>query len=184
MKQQLTEKKIMTLTLAAVMAAAYVVLTYPFAIFTYGILQFRLAEAMSVLAVLTPAAIPGLFLGCLIANLINPGNLGPVDIILGSLATLISAILTWTMAHSSRLTALKPMIRRLILLMPAVVINALVVGTYLPFLLIEGAITPWIIISSILMIMLSQAVVIYAIGLPLLLALEKTPWGKRGQIKT
>ena len=101
MKEQLTEKKIMTLTLAAVMAAAYVVLTYPFAIFTYGILQFRLAEAMSVLAVLTPAAIPGLFLGCLIANLINPGNLGPVDIILGSLATLISAILTWTMARAA-----------------------------------------------------------------------------------
>ncbi len=88
----------MFLTQAAVIAAAYVVLTLPFAQFAFGMIQFRLAEALTVLAAMTPAAIPGLFLGCLLANTLNPMSLGPVDIILGSLATLISAVVTWKLS--------------------------------------------------------------------------------------
>jgi len=59
------------LATSAVIAALYVVLTLPFAQFAFGPIQFRLAEIMVVLPILTPAAIPGLTLGCFLANLLN-----------------------------------------------------------------------------------------------------------------
>ena len=161
------------ITQAAVVAAAYVLLTLPFAQFAYGPIQFRLAEAMTVLPALFPAAIPGLFLGCLAANLFNPNNLGPIDIIFGSLATLAAGIATWRI--SSLLKSARPMARRLVSLLPPVLINALVVGTYLPFLLLEegGRVTLGVAALNVLMVGLSEAVVVYLIGLPLLAGLER-----------
>lgn len=194
-------KRTYDLTLAAVITAAYVVLTLPFAQFSFGIVQFRLAEAMTVLAVLSPAAIPGLTLGCLLANLLNPMNLGPVDIIGGTLATLIAAWMSWNISirlrtrradsnrfdlmpvHTSANQSDRLPVRALslsakaIAASPAVVINALVVGTYLPFLLLDegsAAITTGTVLASIVSILLCEAVVVYLIGLPLLTALAKT----------
>lgn len=173
------------ITLAAVIAAAYIVLTLPMAQFAFGPVQFRLAEALAVLAVITPAAIPGLFLGCLLANTLNPQSLGLIDIFFGSLATLISAWLTWRLTRSilqkknaqpeildqnrQRLKGLE----RIIVLLPPIVVNAVVVGFYLPFLLPEQSITVGLIAGFMLSILLSQSVVILLIGIPLLLALEK-----------
>ena len=82
------------LATSGVIAALYVVLTLPFAQFAFGPIQFRLAEIMTVLPIFSPAAIPGLTIGCFLSNLLNPDNLGPIDIIFGSLATLLAA--TWT----------------------------------------------------------------------------------------
>ncbi len=168
-------KRIPTLFIvqAAVIAAAYILLTWPLAPIAFGPLQFRLAEAMTVLPVVFPAAIPGLFLGCLMSNLFNPDTLGPIDILFGSLATLLAAAATWRIAHVLKNAG--PMLRRMVCLLPPVVINALVVGTYLPFLLLEegSRVTLGIMAVNILSIGLSEAVVVYVIGLPLLVALEK-----------
>lgn len=85
-------KKVKFLTTAAVIAALYAGLTYAFAFMSYGPVQFRIAEILTVLPAYSLAAVPGLALGCLLANIASP--LGPVDIIVGTLATLTAAILT------------------------------------------------------------------------------------------
>ena len=82
------------LTLAAMVAALYAVMGYFGNIFglTFGPIQFRFAEALTVLPFLFPATVPGLFVGCVIVNLLSP--YGPLDIVVGSAATLIAAV--WT----------------------------------------------------------------------------------------
>jgi uncharacterized membrane protein len=82
--------RILSLTQAAMIAAIYVVLTYVFSAFSFGQVQIRVAEALTILPVFTPAAIPGLFVGCLIGNIAG-GAVLP-DIIFGSIATLIGAV--------------------------------------------------------------------------------------------
>ncbi len=104
------------LTLAAMVAALYAVMCYFGDVFglTFGPVQFRFAEALTVLPFLFPCTVPGLFLGCLIANLLSP--YGPLDIVVGSLATLIAAL--WTSKVPNRFLA--PL--------PPVVCNAVLVG--------------------------------------------------------
>ena len=161
------------MTQAAVIAAAYVVLTLPFAQFAFGgPLQFRLSEALTVLAALTPAAVPGLFIGCLLANIFNPQALGLIDIVFGSLASLLSAWLTWRF-HSRTAENRYSLLKTSLVISPSVWVNALVVGLYLPFILPGQAISPLIVAGFIGAIFVSQAVVVYLIGLPFLLALRK-----------
>ena len=74
----------------AVIAAIYVVLTLNFMPISYGPIQFRISEALCVLPYFTPAAVPGLFAGCLLSNL--TGGLPVMDVVCGSLATLIGAL--------------------------------------------------------------------------------------------
>lgn len=166
--------KVRYITQAAVIGAAYLVFTLPFAQIAFGgPIQFRLAEALTVLAALTPAAIPGLFVGCLLANIFNPQSLGLIDIIFGSLATLLAAWLTWHL-HKVFLTQSKNIFRTIIVLFPSVIINALVVGFYLPFLLPGQEIGLLLILGFMLSIFISQAIVVYVIGLPFYFALLKT----------
>lgn len=80
---------ILFLTQAAMIAAVYVVLTCLFSAFSFGQVQIRVAEALTILPVFTPAAVPGLFIGCLIGNTLG-GAILP-DVLFGSLATLIGA---------------------------------------------------------------------------------------------
>ena len=79
------------LTLAALIAAVYAVLTLALPIPAYSGVQLRVAEAMTVLPFLFPAATPGLFVGCFIANLFSPY---PLDILCGALATLLACLMT------------------------------------------------------------------------------------------
>ena len=80
---------------AALIAAVYAVLTIAFAPLSYGQIQVRFAEALTILPFFTPAAIPGLFIGCIVANIFGPG--GVPDVIFGSAASLISAYLSYKM---------------------------------------------------------------------------------------
>ena len=86
-------KKVYSLVSGAVIAALYAALTYVASSvgLAYGAVQFRFSEALTVLAALTPAAIPGLTIGCFLANLGSP--YGIVDIVCGTLATLVAAFL-------------------------------------------------------------------------------------------
>ena len=77
------------ITEGAVIAALYVVLTLVFAPISFGPVQVRIAEALAILPFFTPAAVPGLFVGCLIANFMGEGVIW--DVVFGSLATLIGA---------------------------------------------------------------------------------------------
>ncbi|NLZ71826.1 MAG: QueT transporter family protein, partial [Clostridiaceae bacterium] len=95
-------KKIFNLVLSGVLAAMYVILTLPFAQIAFGMVQFRLAEILTTLPILTSAAIPGVFIGCLLANFLNPQNLGLIDILGGSLTTLLAAFLTWKIGRPYR----------------------------------------------------------------------------------
>lgn len=85
------EKPILFLVRGAIIAALYVALTYAGAPLAYGGVQFRISEALTILPVFTPAAIPGLTIGCLLGNLGSP--LGITDVICGTLATLLAALL-------------------------------------------------------------------------------------------
>lgn len=182
------KRSVQFLTRSAVIAAAYLVLTLPLAQIAFGPIQFRLAEALTVLAAITPSAVPGLFVGCLISNLMNPQNLGPVDIVFGSLATLLAAWLTWQMnvrllgrpgqsqpggGKTGRIRRTSVWFRHLLVLSPAVWVNAIVVGFYLPWIIPDLTVTAGFRIWTIASIFLSQSVVIYLIGLPVYLALKK-----------
>ena len=92
-------QRITFMTQAAMIAAVYVVLTYVFAPFSFGEVQVRLAEALTILPLFTPAAVPGLFIGCLIGNILG-GAILP-DILCGSLATLIGAVFTYLLRDKS-----------------------------------------------------------------------------------
>ena len=83
-------KKVLYLAYAGVIAAIYVALTFVFAPISFGEVQVRVAEALTILPVFTPAAVPGLYVGCLLGNTLAGAALP--DIIFGSLATLIGAV--------------------------------------------------------------------------------------------
>lgn len=107
---------------AALIAAIYVCLTLLSSVFglAYAGLQFRLSEALNVLAAITPAAVPGLTLGCFLSNLGSP--FGPIDIILGTLATLLSAIAIGMISKTHR------KLNVLLFALPPALLNGLVVG--------------------------------------------------------
>lgn len=92
-------KGIQQLTMGAVIAALYVVLCVAFEPLSYGSVQVRIAEALTVLPMFTPAAIPGLTIGCAIANVIGGGIM--LDVVFGSLATLIGGIGTYLLRKKS-----------------------------------------------------------------------------------
>lgn len=86
-------KKVTYMLQAAMIAAIYVVLVVIFNYWSFGVVQFRIAEVLTILPYFTPAAIPGLFVGCILANFCGGAIL--VDIICGSIATLIGAAGTY-----------------------------------------------------------------------------------------
>ena len=127
-------KSVTFLTQAAMIAAIYVVLTMIFAPFSFGEVQVRVAEALTILPIFTPAAIPGLFVGCLIGN-ITGGAVLP-DIIFGSIATLIGAVGTYQLRKCHRITAVLPPILAIIVIVPFVLRYAYGVVLPIPFMML------------------------------------------------
>lgn len=109
-------KKVLFLTQAALIAAMYVVLTMVIGAFglASGNIQVRISEALCILPVFTPAAVPGLWIGCLIANALTP-NVMVFDVIFGSLATLIGAVGTYALRKNKILCTLPPVIANTII---------------------------------------------------------------------
>jgi uncharacterized membrane protein len=102
------ENQTRNLVFSALIAAIYVVLTLLLRPISYGPIQFRVSEALCVLPYFTPAAIPGVFIGCLISNLLGGAVL--MDIVFGSLATLIGAIGSWLLRRNRWLVSLPPIL--------------------------------------------------------------------------
>ena len=150
------DKKVLFLVQGAAIAAIYVVLTVVFAPFGFGEIQLRVSEALTILPYFTPAAIPGLFVGCIIGNTL--GGAIPVDIIFGSLATLIAAVFTYLLRH-----------RRYLAPVPPVAANALIV----PFVLRYGYGVPLPIPFMMLTVGIGEVLSCGVMGMALLFALEK-----------
>lgn len=150
-------KKTRFLVHAAVIAALYAVLTLIFAPFSYGLMQVRVSEALCILPLFTPAAVPGLFAGCVLANLL--GGMGIYDVIFGSLATLLAASCTWLLRKKSRYLA--PL--------PSVLFNALIVGAMLAFLFDVGESFA----VCALYVGAGQAIACCGLGIPLSFALDR-----------
>lgn len=126
--------KVLFTAQAAMIAAIYVVLTVIGASFAFGPVQVRLSEALTILPVFTPAAVPGVFLGCLISKVIA-GALLP-DIIFGSLATLIGAVFTWLLRNNSRYLAPLPPVTANALIVPFVLKYAYMEPLPIPFMML------------------------------------------------
>ena len=98
----------------AVIAAIYTVLTLVFAPISFGPVQFRIAEALCILPFFTPAAVPGVFIGCLLSNLLC--GAAALDIIFGSLATLIGALGSWMLRKNKWAVCLPPILANTIVI--------------------------------------------------------------------
>jgi uncharacterized membrane protein len=150
------------ITRGAGTAAMYVALVLAFQPISYGPVQLRAAEALTLLPCLWIEAIPGLFVGCLIANIF--GGFGFIDIFLGSAATLAAAYLTY-IAPNRTLAAAAP-----------VVVNGIVVGGYISFLAGAPPLLTMLYIAS------GEAVACFALGVPLVALLERAgPLLNQGQ---
>ncbi len=127
-------KNVAFMTQAAMIAAIYVVLTYVFAPFSFGEVQIRIAEALTILPVFTPAAIPGLFVGCIVGNILG-GAILP-DIIFGSIATLIGAVFTYQLRNKNRFLAPLPPIISNTVIVPFVLRYGYGVALPIPFMML------------------------------------------------
>ena len=114
------KKTALYLAQSGAIAAIYVVLTIVFAPISFGAIQVRIAEALTILPLFTSAAIPGLFVGCLLANVLGGGVLW--DVIFGSLATLMGAALGYALRRNRWLVPI-----------PAVISNAVIVPLVLRY---------------------------------------------------
>lgn len=132
MKQR---NKIKNIAFGAIVAALYVVLTYlasALGLASYAI-QVRFSEALTVLPFFTPAAIPGLFVGCLLANILT--GCATWDIVFGSLATLLGAIGTYLLRKTRFAYILPPIIANTLIVPPVLMYVYALEGTYLYFTL-------------------------------------------------
>ncbi|QOX65524.1 QueT transporter family protein [Anoxybacterium hadale] len=141
---------------AAVIAAVYATLTLVLMPLSYGVMQIRVSEALTILPFFTPAAIPGLFIGCLVSNMISP--YGILDMVIGSGATLIAALFSYLLRR-----------RPLLVPLPPVIANGVLIGGMLYY----AYSVPFSLTACILWVALGELVACYAVGYPLLRYLKK-----------
>ena len=139
-----------------IIASLYAALTVMLAPISYGPVQLRVSEALTVLPYLTPGAIPGLFIGCLVANVL--GGLGIYDVVGGSLLTLFAAFLTYLVARTRR-PVLAPL--------PPVLVNSLGVSLYLHLLF---QLPYWM---TVVYIAIGEIGACFVLGYPLLLIIVR-----------
>ena len=150
-------KNTMFLVQAATIGAIYVVLTLLFAPLSYGEVQVRFSEALTILPYFTPAAIPGLFVGCLVGNILG-GAILP-DIIFGSIATLIGAIGTYMLRQQKPVYGTLPPIIANIVIVPFVLRYGYGVALPIPFMMLTvgiGEVASCLVLGLVLYTALSR----------------------------
>lgn len=122
-----TKKRVLALCRAAIIAALYVALTYLAMLFGLdkGAIQVRISEALCVLPAFFPEAIGGLYVGCLIANILTAA--APLDIALGPVATLVGAIGAYLLGRLIRKGNIKNFLFKCLVPVPTIIANTLVV---------------------------------------------------------
>lgn len=163
-------KNVLYLTQAAMVAALYVVLTLLANALglANGNIQVRFSEALTVLPFLTPAAVPGLYIGCLIANIVTGAALP--DIIFGPLATLIGAVGTYALGKAAlgHANEKKAVLYKWLAPLPPIVANAIVVPPVLKYA--YGIVPVWF---SVITVTAGEIISCGVFGLILLFALHK-----------
>lgn len=166
--------------IAGIYAAATLITLFLLQGLAWGPVQLRLSEAVVAVAVLTPAGVPGLTIGCVIANLValainGTGALGLLDVVFGSLATFLGALWCRKFRKHTGLALFGP-----------VLANALIVSAYLPIITqglgfytipftsidLEGY-YPLMYLFGVISTGIGEAVVVYGLGWPLIKALKK-----------
>lgn len=163
-----SQTKLLPLVRGGAIAALYVVLTVPLGQIGFGIplgpimVQFRPAEALTMLPILFPEAIPAVFIGVLLSNLIS--QFGWIDVIFGSLITLAAALVTrWTR-------------RTIAAWLSPILFNAFLISIYVAWFMTNqwGTAAYWTVyFQQALSIGLSQALVVFGLGLPLIAYIRK-----------
>lgn len=151
------------ITRGAVVAALYCVLTLLFQPISFGAIQFRVAEALTLLPLLTFDAVPGLFVGCLLANILGGAPL--MDVVFGSLATLIAAVLTWILRNRRYIAAGMPAL-----------LNGLIVGPVVYYCYVkapEDAFNLGVMLFNIGTVAFGEIVVCYVLGVLMIMWLER-----------
>lgn len=181
MKESRSRKIVSIALIAAIYASLTLVCNLVLPVISWGLVQIRVSEAVCVIALFTPLAIPGLTVGCVIANLCNiaisgTGIIGLFDVVFGSLATCIGAVLCWKLRE-----------KRAVALSAFVVSNALIIPAYLPIVMtgagiytipftdisLDGAYL-WMYLFGLISIAIGEAFSIYILGIPLSNAVEKS----------
>ena len=159
------------LVISAVIGAVYAVLTMVLAPVSYGPVQFRISEAMCILPFFYPFTSWGLFIGCILANVIS--EYGIIDIVFGSLATLLAAATTAAIGKAGR----DRIWMKVLACLPPVIFNGVIVGAVLAY-----SATPDAFMQGMLVmggqVALGEAVVMYVVGLPLMIYLPKKVFGR------
>jgi len=160
-------KKTAYLTKAAVIAALYAVLTYLAAAagLAYGEIQFRFSEALTILPLFCPAAIPGLTVGCLVSNITSTVN--PVDMVVGTLATLFAALCTRALRN------VKIKKYPLLSMVMPVIFNGVFIGAEIAYFAGEGVFMEAFVPAS-LSVAAGEAAVVLILGTVLWAAIEKS----------
>ncbi len=158
-----------TMIKVSLIAAIYTILSLVLAPFSFGNIQVRVAEALTLLPIIYAPSIIGLTLGCFITNLVGVAMganlLGMMDVLIGTSATLIAALITYQFRHVEFKNI------ALISVLSPIVVNALIIGAELAYVLLP---TSYGFMIFSLDVAFGQAIAIILIGLPLLAWFKKT----------
>lgn len=149
-------KKVLFIAQSAMIAAIYIVLLVVFAPISYGPVQVRIAEALTILPYFTPAAIPGLFVGCFLGGIVTNGV--PIDFVFGSLATLVAAFLSYCLRKHKFLVPIPP-----------ILINAIAIPWVLRFAYFAPDSIPFMMLT----VGIGEVIACGVLGIPLLISLSK-----------
>lgn len=155
------------LTRAAIVAALYTAVTLVVYPFSFGALQIRISEALTILPFYMPEAVLGLFIGCIISNMFST-NIIILDVIFGSIATLLAAILTYFCRKLGKAG-------RWIAPIPPIIVNAIIIGLVLALSTTsagEGSFYT-IFLYNALTVGAGQLIACYGLGIPLSYILDK-----------
>ena len=171
------KEKLQYITTAAIIAAVYAALTYFGAFFglSYGPIQLRFSEVLTILPVFTPAAIPGLTIGCFIANI---GSFNMIDMVFGTLATFLATVLT-RILKDFKLKGIP-----FLAFFPPVIINALIIGLEIAIFFLPEGLSWYGFVISALQVGTGQLIVCYALGIPFYLTVKKTKLIKIFKVNT
>ncbi len=155
------------LVLAAVVGAVYAALTMVLAPISYGPVQFRISEVLCILPFFFPYSVWGLFVGCILANLISA--YGILDIVFGSLATLLAGLCTMALGKISR----ESLVTKIFACLPPVIFNGIIIGAVLSYSYTPNAFWQGFLINGA-QVAAGELAVLYIIGLPLLILLPRS----------
>ena len=157
MNHMMNDRHVTTMVQAALIAAVYAILTLIFAPISYGPVQFRISEALTILPYFTSAAIPGVTVGCLISNILIGSPLP--DIVFGTLATLIGAVFSRMLKKYKYLVCVPPVLS-----------NSLIIPWVLKFAYGAEDMVPFMMLT----VGAGEVLAVGVLGNILLLALERS----------